>query len=143
MIDSSLMGAHLVGTLLMVGIIWFVQIVHYPLMARVGAEQFREYSRQHQRRTSWVVAGPMLLEALTAGALIWWQPARLLSPAFAVALGLLLVIWISTAFWQIPLHEKLAQGFDELRIRQLVRSNWFRTIAWSSRAILVGMSLNG
>ena len=143
MTESGLLAAHFVCTLLMVGIIWFVQIVHYPLMAYVGPERFREYSALHQSRTTYVVAMPMLIEALTAAALIWWHPILLLSPCFSTAFALLLVILASTAFGQVPLHAQLAAGFDETRIRQLVRSNWTRTFAWSARAILLGATLLG
>lgn len=138
--ESWLMAIHLVSTLLMVGIIWFVQIVHYPLMESLGPENFREYSREHQRRTSWVVGGPMLLEAGTAVALVWFQPTRLLTPAFSVSCGLLVLIWLSTVYWQVPHHEKLLDGFDKVRIRKLVQSNWLRTFAWSMRGLLIGLS---
>lgn len=138
--ESWLVAIHLVFTLIMVGIIWFVQIVHYPLMAYVGAEHFREYSKQHQRLTTWVVGGPMLLEAGTAAALVWYQPARILAPVFGISCGLLVLIWISTAYWQMPHHEKLLEGFDEVRIEKLVRSNWLRTFAWSIRGLLIGLS---
>lgn len=57
---------HLAATLSMVGLIWFVQIVHYPLFAYVGAEKFIAYEAAHARLTTWVVAPPMLTEALTA-----------------------------------------------------------------------------
>jgi len=138
--ESWLMAVHLVSTLLMVGIIWFVQIVHYPLMEFVGSEHFCEYSKQHQRRTSWVVGGPMLLEAGTAIALVWSEPTHLLTPASGVSAVLLVSIWISTMYWQVSHHEKLIEGFDKVRIRQLVRSNWFRTFAWSVRGVLLGLS---
>jgi hypothetical protein len=71
-------------TFFMVGVIWFVQIVHYPLFSSVGEAAFSEYERHHARRTGWVVAVPMLLELGTAiamvwvigGALAWWaEPA--------------------------------------------------------------------
>jgi hypothetical protein len=58
--------AHLMSTLIMVGLIWFVQVVHYPLMADVGPREFRRYAPLHQSRTTFVVAGPMLTEAGTA-----------------------------------------------------------------------------
>ena len=35
-----LVVAHAAATLFMVGVIWFVQVVHYPLMARVSASEF-------------------------------------------------------------------------------------------------------
>lgn len=135
------MAIHFVSTLLMIGIIWFVQIVHYPLMEYVGSTGFREYSRQHQRRTSWLVGGPMLLEAGTAVVEVWLQPSRLLTPAFGVSCCLLVLIWISTVYCQVPHHEKLLEGFDKVRIRKLVQSNWFRTFAWSIRGVLIGLSV--
>ena len=82
----------------------------------------------------------MLLEAWTAVALAWFQPTRLLTPAFGVSCGFLVLIWISTMYWQVPHHEKLLEGFDKVRIRILVRSNWFRTFAWSVRGVLPGLS---
>lgn len=137
MTETALLVAHWVCNLLMTGLIWFVQVVHYPLMAKVGKESFSLYSQLHQRKTTLVVAGPMLLEAATAAALFGLHPTLLLSPYFAVATGLLLVVWISTAFLQVPLHGKLANGFDESIISKLVLTNWIRTIAWTVRAILL------
>lgn len=62
---------HLTATFAMVGIIWFVQIVHYPLFARVGAGGFPAYSGAHSRL---VVGPPMLAEAATAVALVLRPP---------------------------------------------------------------------
>ena len=60
-----LLSLHLAATAVMTGLIWFVQVVHYPLFAAVGAEQFVAYEVAHQRRTSFVVGLPMLVEGLT------------------------------------------------------------------------------
>jgi hypothetical protein len=119
-------------TLFMVGVIWFVQVVHYPLFSRVGEAAFAEYERHHTRRTGWVVVVPMLLELGTAvatagyvgGALAW------------CGLGLLAVAWVSTAFWQVPAHRRLEGGFDAVTHRRLVRTNWVRTVAWSIRGVI-------
>jgi hypothetical protein len=46
------------ATLFMTGVIWFVQVVHYPLMARVGAAGFPDYEAAHARLTGYVVVGP-------------------------------------------------------------------------------------
>lgn len=134
---SPWLMAHLVSTLLMVGLIWFVQVVHYPLMADVGASEFRRYAQLHQSRTTFVVSGPMLVEAGTAAYLLIAAPQLRASWSFLTASMLLVVIWASTACWQVPLHRALASGYDELRIRRLARSNWLRTAAWSLRAVLV------
>ena len=61
-------------TLVMVGVIWFVQIVHYPLMARVSRGEFAAYASEHQRRTTFVVAPAMLIEAVTASVILAMPP---------------------------------------------------------------------
>jgi len=43
----------------MVGVIWFVQVVHYPLLSVVPVESAASVAVEHQRRTGWVVMAPM------------------------------------------------------------------------------------
>jgi hypothetical protein len=125
------------STLSMVGLIWFVQVVHYPLYEMVGREGFVEYERCHQQRTTIVVAPLMLLEALTAALLVFWPPngVKLWMPWAGV--GLLAVVWVSTFFWQVPAHQKLAAAFDSATHMNLVQSNWLRTAGWTVRGLLV------
>ena len=66
----SLLIVHAAATWFMTGLIWFVQIVHYPLFAKVGALAFKEYEHDHQRKTTWVVAPVMLIEAAAASVLV-------------------------------------------------------------------------
>ena len=129
--------AHLGATWFMTGLIWFVQIVHYPLMRMVGREGFVEYSRRHQARTSLVVGPLMPVEALTTVLLLAQDGDLRGSWPFWVSCGLLVVVWGSTALWQMPIHQQLLSGYDECRVRALVRSNWLRTLAWTGRAMIV------
>jgi hypothetical protein len=125
---------HLVTTLFMTGLIWFVQVVHYPLMSLVGAEDFELYEFAHRRRTTIVVAPMMLVEAACAAALVF-PPCVELAPITAWSgVCLLLIIWISTAALSIPCHECLSNGFDPRAHRRLVVSNWIRTAAWTLRS---------
>ena len=57
--------ANLAATLFMVGLVWFVQVVHYSLFARVDREGFALYSGAHSCPTSYVVRPRMLIEAST------------------------------------------------------------------------------
>ena len=66
---------HAVATISMVGVIWYVQLVHYPLMALVGNGNFPKFESEHQRRTTWVVAPLMLTEAATAVTLLFFPDA--------------------------------------------------------------------
>lgn len=132
-----LLLVHVGATLFLVGLIWFVQVVHYPLFDRVGEQDFAAYERLHTLRTTWVVGPPMLLEALTALLLLIRRPAGVSSTQVLLGLALLLIIWLSTAFLQVPRHQQLAAGFDAPAHRALVLTNWLRTAAWSARGALV------
>jgi hypothetical protein len=132
-----LLLAHAAATLFMVGVIWFVQVVHYPLFARVDTPDFSAYSLIHTRLTGLVVGPPMLLEAATAVALVVRTPPGISVPL--VWMGLLLVagVWLSTALLQAPRHTTLGRGFDPAAHQFLVASNWLRTVLWSLRGLVV------
>ncbi len=128
--------SHAAATLYMTGLIWFVQIVHYPLLGMVGNGEFTAYEQRHMTLTSWVVIPPMLAEVGTAALLLWYRPAGI--PSFLLWTGvvLLVVIWLSTFLLQVPCHEKLASAFDPQVHRRLVSTNWIRTFAWTLRGLL-------
>ncbi len=134
-----LLLAHLGATWAMTGLIWFVQVVHYPLLARLGEAYFLPYHRLHCARTGYVVGPLMLVELSSAAALAYLLEAG--SPARTAACwGLLLLggIWASTALVQIPQHNRLgALGPEPATLAALVRGNWLRTTAWTLRAVLV------
>jgi hypothetical protein len=130
----GLVLANLFATLTMFGVIWVVQLVHYPLFANVGADGFGAYEAAHKVRITYVVFPAMLLELGTAVALVWLRPDAV--PPWMVWLGLALVgvVWLSTALVQVPLHTTLSAGFDGDAHARLVATNWVRTLAWTLRA---------
>ncbi len=138
-LETTILLVHLLATVFITGLVWFVQVVHYPLFAAVGEEGFVAYERAHVERTGWVVAPAMLVEAAAA---IW---LALEADALAVVgLALLGVVWGSTWGMQVPLHHRLSRGFDADAARRLVHTNWIRTLAWSGRsAIAAAMLLQG
>lgn len=131
------LALHTFATLFMCGLAWFVQVVHYPLMARVGERHWCEYERAHGTRTTWVVMPVMTLEALAALQLAWSAPG----PVTWSGLALVALLWLSTFLVQVPLHARLARGFDARLHGRLVATSWLRTGAWSLRAALVVLTL--
>ena len=132
---------HAASSLAMTGLIWFVQVVHYPLFPYAAAGDFPAFASEHQWRTGWVVGPLMLLEAATATLLLVspMGPAALRLAWFAWAL--LVSIWLSTAFVQVPLHRRLASRFDPQTVRRLVLTNWWRTVAWTARSFVAVLLL--
>jgi hypothetical protein len=134
--ESTLLAVHLAATAGMMGLIWFVQLVHYPLFAAVGSDHFVAYESAHQKRTSWVV-GPLMgaegVSALVIPAVLRDEVGLVLPLA---GLVLLAVIHASTVFLQVPAHTRLATGYDAAVQHRLVRTNWIRTIGWSLRVVV-------
>jgi hypothetical protein len=79
----------------------------------------------------------MLLELVTAVALVAWPPAGISARLLHVGLALLAVVWASTWLLQVPCHTRLAGGFDAAVHRRLVASNWIRTVGWTARTVLL------
>ena len=133
----TLLVVHSALGLFMCGLIWFVQIVHYPLFEAVGREQFSRYEQLHVQRVGWVVGPVMLAEAASALALLLLWPQETARPLLWVNLALLALIWISTVVWQVPQHEALRSGFQSEAARFLVASNWIRTVCWTLRGVIL------
>ena len=123
----------------MTGLIWFVQVVHYPLMGAVGASGFAAYHAAHSRLTTLVVGPLMLVEA----ACTLWIALEQPTPPAWLGVALLGVVWGATFFVSVPRHNLLAAGFDAAVIDSLVATNWLRTIAWTLRALLAAWLLAG
>ena len=126
----------------MVGLIWIVQIVHYPLFGYVGSKEFITYHEKHKILISPVVGIVMIVELVTAGILIFQIPKGIPNWTAIVGIILLGVIWFSTLFLQIPYHNKLSSKFDKNVLMMLVNTNWIRTICWSLRGVIVLIMLD-
>jgi hypothetical protein len=129
------------ATFFMVGLIWFVQIVHYPGLAFVGRDQFGYYHAAHVKRTTAVIAIPTLVEAATSALLVWKPPTPSAAPACWAGFALVVFIWIVTAALLMPRHNLLAIGFDASAHYSLVAANWIRTVAWTVRGTLMAWTL--
>lgn len=118
--------AHAAATWIMVGLIWTMQLVHYPALKDAAPDAFA----RNVRRTARFVIPVMLIEAATAAAL--WNPR----PAARLGCVLLLAIWASTFLVQYPLHRALSVRYTDDEYARLLRSNWLRVAAWSGRGIV-------
>ena len=129
---------HTCATFVMVGIIWMVQLVHYPLFAQVGETSFRTYEIAHMNAMSLLVMPVMLVELLTGLALIALPSSVGIAQWMPLAsLGLIAALWFVTLFVNLPQHSSLSTGFSADLHSTLVQSNWIRTALWTGRGILV------
>jgi len=135
--EKILLLLNIASTFFLTGVIWVVQFVQYPSFAFIDPKSFTKYHDDYRFWITPVVAPAMIVELLTAVFLVLHPPANINPNLIRLALGLTLLIWASTFFVQVPLHEKLARGFDGETHAALVNTNWIRTAAWSARSLLV------
>jgi hypothetical protein len=129
-----LLLANFTLALYLTGLIWTVQVLHYPSFGLVGAAEWAAFHRAHTSRITPLVMGPMLLELILGGWLAWQGGGWVGKVAYVFVL----IIWAQTAFVAVPLHNRLAVRFDLHLVDRLVRTNWIRTLAWTARAGLLG-----
>ncbi|MCE3011282.1 MAG: hypothetical protein LW875_11800 [Proteobacteria bacterium] len=113
-------------TYALVGLIWVVQLVHYPLMKYVASEKWTEF---HQAHTFWItpIAGPLMLGQLISAAGLFAQ-----DPWLAGFSGLHFLFTFGVS---VPLHHQLSQEMKNDLIHKLVRTNWLRTVSWTVHAV--------
>jgi hypothetical protein len=124
-----------VTTAVMVGVIWTIQLVHYPFFHRVDKDNYNLHMDEHREKISYIVIPVMLAELSSAISLVVIKSRY--QSEFIAGLVLLLFIWISTAVLQVPLHSRLAKGYTPTEVQKLVKSNWIRTVLWSIRLTLL------
>jgi hypothetical protein len=124
---------HFLSTSLMVGIIWVIQLLHYPTFHFIKESDYVEFQHFHMQRISFIVVPVMILELFSAFMLVYYLRSNLL----ILCLIILLVIWLITFVFFTKLHQSLLGGYDKIIVDKLVQINWSRTVLWSLRLIIL------
>ena len=125
---------NVISAFLLTGVIWTIQIVHYPSFHYIDKLSFTNFHHFHERRISIIVMPLMLIELTTSTAL---YINNMSSIVFTLNLLIVVLIWCSTFFVQVPIHSILSQKKDKKLIEKLVNTNWIRTFLWSMRMLLI------
>ena len=128
--------AQVVSVLWLAGMVWTIQVQHYPLFELVGEEGFVAYEAAHSTRISFLLLGPWAVQGITTAWILlqrpvgvpWWMV--LAAAAFAAATVLV------TVLVSVPQHDVLSSGFDAAAHATLVGTNWWRTAAWTGHGVL-------
>jgi len=128
---------NIVSAFILVGLILTIQFVHYPSFRYISNRQFEEFHRFHSKRISFVVIPLMLVELVSSLILYFNNRYYMISTFFLINLILVVSIWALTFLGIVPIHNKLAKAFDNLTFKKLLLFNFFRTILWISRGLLM------
>ena len=122
----------LISSVYMCGVIWVIQLIHYPSFANIVPDQFLQFHSQHTMAMGYLV-GPVMVIELAAGAWLLMHKTDVFSVTHFICV---IALWALTFFVSVPLHNKLALGHDLQIIKSLIHTNWPRTILWTSKALL-------
>ncbi len=139
---TAVLLANAVSTFFMLGLTWFVQVVHYPLFPAVGSDHFPGYHERHSRLTTWVVLPPMAVE-LGSSILLAMSPPSGASGLALLGALLAVSIWVLTALAAVPAHGRISRaGLDGASLRSLLAISWVRTFFWTAHAMVVVLLLS-
>ena len=112
----------------LVVLIFLVQLCIYPAFKYFSEENLRIWHRVYTPNITYVVF-PLMLGQLGFSAYYVFFDADVLHWLHFI---LVLLTWLSTFAFFVPLHQKINAGsFNKRNLLQLEKGNWFRLILWA------------
>ena len=120
------------------GTTFIESFVNYPTWRLVGASDFRTF---HQAAGNlYIIYGvvPGLLTTVLTLLLVFYRPVAIPTWAMRLAIGLQLLMWVSSVIIQIPIQRQLdREGLSLPLINRLILTNfWLRRVPSIANAIL-------
>lgn len=121
---------------ILVGVILMTQFLSYPLFRKLYIPSFSDYYKSYTNRISLVVIPLMVTELVLSIFLFWLH----LNNIYVILSSLMLIgVWLSTFFLQVPLHNQLSLSYDKRLVNKLIKTNWIRTILWCSKCFILSV----
>jgi hypothetical protein len=136
-VSAIILMLHLAGSFMLTGIVWWVQIITYPLIKETPEAVFKHVHRIYMRRVGWIAAPLMLLEMTTSILLIFFPPPLVPHALLLINFGLIVLVWLVSTLILLPIHQRLSIGHPAHDVQHLIKMNWIRTSLWSVKGILV------
>ena len=135
--DSSVFILHLVSTSIMVGVIWIIQLVHYPTFLFIDKQKYMKFQEFHMSRVSYIVMPTMIAELFSGIYILFYNNVLMVNTFFLLASFYLFLNWVITALVFVKIHNGLLIKYEKNIILLLVKLNWLRTILWSLRLVFL------
>ena len=135
--DSSVFILHLVSTSIMVGVIWIIQLVHYPTFLFIDKQKYMKFQEFHMSRVSYIVMPTMIAELFSGIYILLYNNILMVNTFFLLASFSLFLNWVITALVFVKIHNGLLIKYEKKIILLLVKLNWLRTILWSLRLVFL------
>ena len=114
-----LLKVNFISTSVMVGVIWVIQLLHYPSFHFINEKKYVDFQHFHMERISFIVIPVMIIELASALLLAYFFQSSLTIILLALVLG----VWLITFIFFTNMHQKLTNGYDPTIVRRLVQIN--------------------
>jgi len=122
-----------------------LQLQHYGIYPAVPKEGFAEYMRANNRAAALPTILPAILLLLASVGLVIFRPVFINPFEGIAAFWLNFFAFMSTILWQRRLQGEMAvTGYDEGKVRLLIRTNWIRVVCyWLQAALAISIVVRG
>ena len=107
-----------------------VQFIIYPSFKNYSESSFKSFHSGYTKKMFLIVGPFMIIELISSLYLL--NISSFLAPTVLVVL-----IWVSTFFLIVPIHNSLNISFDLIKHKKLIRLNLIRTIFWVLKFIII------
>jgi len=128
---------NLTSTLLIAGVLWFVQLVHYPLFNEIPAKNMVNYGYYHIQKISGIINLLFIVDFTTIVFLLLLVNSDLSATLMIINIAIFGFIVILTRITFLPIHQKLSKNPNSFLISKLINLNWIRTLVWSLKVVFM------
>ncbi len=109
----------------MLVLIWIVQLVIYPSFKFYQKQDLMQWHKKYVIKIAYVVM-PLMIGQLSLGIV---DAFTTFSLYYIIVLILIVLVWISTFFQFLPMHNSISFGETNAEmLDQLIHKNWLRTV---------------
>ena len=128
--EQFILQTNRLSNIYLIAISIMVQFIIYPSFKNYSESSFKSFHSGYTKKMFLIVGPFMIIELISSLYLL--NNSSFLAPTVLVVL-----IWTSTFFLIVPIHNSLNISFDLIKHKKLIRLNLIRTIFWVLKFIII------
>ena len=119
---------------LMIGVSILAQFIIYPSFKTTDFKSFKTYHLNYTKKMFYIAAPIMLVELFSSILLVY----KYLSKIYLTSLFILILIWILTFGFIVPIHNLFAKIHNKEKVDKMIKLNGIRAVFWILKYSIIG-----
>lgn len=141
-LSHDLLLVHAAMTLMLCGVVWFVQLTIIPVLVRDTEQSWPQHAQLYRRVFRALFWPLLIVEAGSGIGVALLQPAGIPSWLHELNLSLLLCAWVTVPVMRYGVGHGPVTRYNPVGFRKYARLNWIRVFVWSARSVIVLVMLH-